>query len=189
MESYTILKKDLRVSSKHPATVCDHCKANKAVVHITQITEDKISASHYCKECASIKGIAHAEKSMKSALHDFLGELEKELPIYPEKNSETVCSFCGMGVGAFQRTGRLGCPHCYTDFNPYLKKILKKIHGSSLHVGKVYLPPDPRSDQLDQKLEFLRKGMTRAIQREEFEKAALLRDEITRVESRREADE
>jgi len=63
-----------------------------------------------------------------------------------------------------------------------LKRVLKRIHGSSLHVGKVYLPPDPSAHQVAKRLEFLKSGMSRAVRKEEFEKAALIRDEITKMQ-------
>ncbi|MDE0806406.1 MAG: UvrB/UvrC motif-containing protein [Longimicrobiales bacterium] len=168
---------------KHPATQCELCKASAAVVHVTQITEEKILTSHFCKECAANKGISHFDKSIKTSLHDFLIELGNEPDSPIALDVQTTCSFCGMKIGEFQRTGRLGCPHCYTDFDSYLKRILKKIHGSAGHTGKVYLPPNPNSYQLEQKMQFLKNGMTRAVEREEFEKAAILRDEIGKMKS------
>jgi len=169
-------------SSKHSATMCDVCKANKAVVHVTQITEVMIKTSHFCKDCAANKGITQPEKSIKASLYDFLNEIGEESSRSPI-STQHACSFCNMKVKEFQRTGRLGCSQCYTDFYTYLKKVLKRIHGSSLHVGKVYLPPDPSAHQLAKRLEFLRSGMSRAVQKEEFEKAALIRDEITKMQS------
>jgi|TARA_B110000438_G_C15664758_1_gene585554 protein arginine kinase activator len=177
------------VLGKHPATMCDLCNASKAIVHVTQITEEKIITSHFCKECANSKGVSHTDKSIKSSLHDFLKELANEVDHVVESGTEKGCSFCGLKLAEFRRTGRLGCSHCYSDFDAYLRKILKKIHGSTQHTGKVYLPPNPSSYELEQKVKFLKNGMSRAVTKEEFEKAAMLRDEIVRMESQTSNDQ
>ncbi len=182
MESYGLMEEEQLVSGKHPATMCDFCKANKAIVHVTQITEDKIITSHFCTACANSKGISHADKSIKSSLYHFLEELEEETDLVVGSGTKKNCSFCGMKLGEFRRTGRLRCSHCYTDFDTYLRKVLKRIHGSTQHTGKVYLPPNPNSYELEQKMKFLKNGMNRAVTREEFEKAAILRDEIVKME-------
>ena len=109
-------------SSKNSATMCDLCKANKAVVHVTQITEVMINTSHFCKKCAADKGITQPEKSIKASLYDFLNEIGEESR-GSLISTQHACSFCSMKVTEFQRTGRLGCSQCYTDFYTYLKKV------------------------------------------------------------------
>jgi len=49
-------------------------------------------------------------------------------------------------------------------------------------VGKVYLPPDPSATDLQKRLDTLRRKLERAVQSEDFERAAVLRDEIRELE-------
>jgi protein arginine kinase activator len=50
------------------------------------------------------------------------------------------------------------------------------------HVGKVYLSPDPSVSEREKRLEGLRKKLRRAVEMEDFERAAELRDEIRALE-------
>ena len=56
------------------------------------------------------------------------------------------------------------------------------MHGGTQHVGKVYLPPDPTASEMEKRLEGLRRRLTRAIESEDFERAAELRDQIRALE-------
>ena len=92
------------------------------------------------------------------------------------------CSFCGLTFGQFRETGRLGCPHCYQTFEAHLRRLLRRIHGSVQHVGKVYLPPDPTASEMEKRLDGLRRKLHRAIEAEDFERAAEVRDQIRSLE-------
>jgi protein arginine kinase activator len=92
------------------------------------------------------------------------------------------CSFCGLTFGQFRETGRLGCPHCYETFEAHLRRLLRRIHGSVQHVGKVYLPPDPTASEMEKRLDGLRRKLYRAIEAEDFERAAEVRDQIRSLE-------
>ena len=92
------------------------------------------------------------------------------------------CSFCGLTFDGFRQTGRLGCPHCYETFSGHLPRLLRRIHGSTKHVGKIYLPPDPTASDMEKRLEGLRRKLERAVQSEDFERAAEIRDQIRSLE-------
>ena len=84
--------------------------------------------------------------------------------------------------------GRLGCSECYDAFKKQLAPLLRRIHGADRHVGKVPLMigktvKDTRS------LQDLKMKTERAIQTEEFEQAAKLRDKIRDLESKRTKEE
>jgi protein arginine kinase activator len=82
----------------------------------------------------------------------------------------------------FRESGRLGCPHCYETYASHLQRLLRRVHGSTQHVGKVYLPPDPSASDLERRLQALRRKLNRAVESEDFERAAELRDEIRSLE-------
>ena len=79
------------------------------------------------------------------------------------------------------RRGRLGCPHCYTTYESYLRGLLRRVHGSTQHVGKVYLPPDPAASDVEKQVEVLRHKLQRAVDSEDFE-GRELRDKIRGME-------
>ena len=96
--------------------------------------------------------------------------------------SSKFCGFCGLTFAQFRETGRLGCPHCYSSFENHLRGLLRRIHGGTQHVGKVYLPSDPTASERAKRLEGLRRRLQRAVESEDFERAAEIRDLIRALE-------
>jgi protein arginine kinase activator len=103
-------------------------------------------------------------------------------PSGPTSATEVSCAFCGLTFAAFRESGRLGCPHCYASFESHLRGLLRRIHGGTQHVGKVYLPSDPTASERAKRLEGLRRRLQRAVESEDFERAAEIRDLIRSLE-------
>ena len=166
--------------------MCDECGSGKAVIHLTQIVDDQMKTVHLCERCAAEKGVETGGGPENFPLSDFLAQMGAEDPVEEEEVSPSVrsetCSFCHMTFSDFREAGRLGCPHCYESFEPHLRSLLRRVHGSTQHVGKVYLPPDPSESERDQRLVGLRKKLKRAVEREDFERAAEIRDQIREME-------
>jgi protein arginine kinase activator len=100
-------------------------------------------------------------------------------------NSELTCSNCGTSYEEFIQKGRFGCAHCYKSFNSQLGKTFKGIQGSEIHTGKRpkgYITPATDKVTKDfteaQKLSL---RLQEAIEKEEFEEAARLRDLIKQM--------
>ena len=88
-------------------------------------------------------------------------------------------------LAEFKKVGRLGCSHCYVALERHLRTLLRRLHGGTQHVGKVYLPPDPTEADLERRLMGLRRRLARAVDVEDFERAAQLRDQIRSLEGTR----
>jgi protein arginine kinase activator len=161
--------------------VCDNCGSTDAVVHLTQIVNNQMSTHNLCERCAAEKGLESAPEPVNFPLTDFLAQMGPDTPEEADQ-SGTQCSFCGLTFQDFRETGRLGCPHCYETFSPHLQRLLRRIHGGTQHVGKVYLPPDPSASDMERRLDGLRRKLHRAVESEDFERAAELRDEIRSLE-------
>lgn len=161
---------------------CDNCGTSEAVIHLTQIINNQMSTSHLCEACAAEKGLEPGFDAGDFPLTDFLSQVGKG----SETGSESAvgaCIFCGMRIEDFKKTGRLGCPHCYSTFEPYLRGLLRRLHGGTQHVGKVYLPPDPTESERQERLAGLRRKLDKAVDKEDFERAAQLRDQIRALEA------
>lgn len=162
--------------------LCDICGKNPATVHLTEIIDDSMNELHLCEECAQQKSLQMEQQFGLSDLLAGLVEFEK-----PAKDMEAVaavkCANCGLAYADFKKIGRLGCGECYTAFKRYLGTLLKKIHGSSQHVGKA---PVKVAGALKKKvdLEELRIRLKAAIEKEAFEEAASIRDQIRELESK-----
>jgi protein arginine kinase activator len=88
----------------------------------------------------------------------------------------------------FKKIGRLGCGECYAIFRANLVPLLKRIHGSTQHVGKY---PDPTHvkeqktvTKLREELEVVKTDLLKAIKKDEFEEAATLRDKVKFLEKK-----
>lgn len=160
--------------------VCENCGSTEAVVHLTQIVNNQMSTHHLCERCAAEKGLENTPEPGNLPLVDVIAQMTME-PADPQMTG-TECSFCGLTFDDFRQTGRLGCPHCYETFAGHLPRLLRRIHGGVKHIGKVYLPPDPTASEMEKRLEGLRRKLERAVQSEDFERAAQIRDQIRAME-------
>jgi protein arginine kinase activator len=158
---------------------CEECGGNQAVVHLTQVVNNEMTVVHLCDSCASQKGLDTSPGPV-SPLSDFIAQMGGAPP--RPSGPEVTCPFCGLGYTAFREQGRLGCPECWTTFQGPLEKLVRRIHGSSSHLGKVYLPPDPSATDRQRRMEGLRNRLQRAVDAEDFERAAELRDQIRSLE-------
>ena len=157
---------------------CDNCGSADAVIHLTQIVDNEMTVCHLCEKCAAAKGLETEEEAASFPLTDFLAQMGQGDEPQESEEGRGRCTFCGLTFSDFRETGRLGCPHCYSTFESHLNGLLRRIHGGTQHVGKVYLPPDPSSTERDKRLEGLQRRLERAVAAEDFERAAELRDKI-----------
>lgn len=163
---------------------CDHCGQRPAAIHLTQIVSNSVTTVHLCEQCAAEKGVQTGATVAKFPLSDFLASMGKGAAgALPAAAESEPCDFCGASLKDFRDTGRLGCPHCYATFETHLRDLLRRLHGSSQHVGKVYLAPSQGSeDDERRRLTELRNQLRRAVESENFELAAELRDRIRVLE-------
>ena len=161
--------------------LCDICGKNEATVHLTEIVNDKVTKLHICEVCAKEKG---SEMEEHFGLSDLLAGLADLGPGIESEVSEKIkCPVCGFTYHDFKKVGRLGCGDCYEFFKKQLAPLLKRIHGADRHIGKV--PLTVGKTVLDTKtIQELKVRMEKAIQFEEFEEAARLRDQIKELEKK-----
>ena len=155
--------------------LCCICKQKEASVHLTQIEGDKMQKVDLCEECAKHKGV---NDPAGFSLADLLMGLGAAQEIEQSAGgTELKCPRCGFTQADFKKAGRLGCSDCYATFSEGLEGLLKTMHKGTRHIGKV-----PRALQqsrdVAERLKALQKQLSKAIAGEDFEQAALLRDEI-----------
>ena len=161
--------------------VCDVCGKNPATVHLTEIIDDQMNELHLCEECARQKSV---QMEQQFGLSDLLaGMAEFEKPAKKTEEAALKCASCGLTYADFKKIGRLGCGECYSAFKKYLGPLLKRIHGSSQHLGKSPLKiPGALKKKTD--LAALRLSLQKAIETEAFEEAAKIRDQIRELEKK-----
>ena len=162
---------------------CQSCGVAEATIHVKEVKNDEISELHLCEQCAREKGYhSMVEKGKLSIASQLVWMAENLYPEGSARMGTVQCSQCGMKYSDFLKTGRLGCAACYQDFGVQLRQILRRVHGSVRHVGKA---PGKEGEQFERRrqIQSLHEELERAIEREEYEKAAELRDRIRAVES------
>ena len=158
--------------------VCDLCQKNEAIVHYAEIVEGQMKKMNLCEPCAVEKGVGiHSSFS--------IGDLLAGLTETPGKAMDPldaeVCPKCKLTYKEFKKKGRLGCSTCYETFKKGLMPLLEAIHKSEQHVGKIPQKAQEEVESLS-KLQRLKEELAAAIRKEDFEKAARLRDEIKKHE-------
>jgi protein arginine kinase activator len=154
--------------------LCDNCKERDAVVHLTRIVDNAVSQLHLCEKCAAAKGVETTLSVPQHPLGDILQAVQQQATTTSE--DAAACAFCGATARDFRATGRLGCPHCYDAME-------RSLRGSSRHVGQRYETPDTHVVEKPDTLHDLRDRLRRAVESEQFEVAAELRDRIKALET------
>lgn len=163
--------------------LCQICGKNAATVHYTEIHDNKMSEIHVCERCAEAKGLQAPTAKQKFDIADLIGGLVDSVTSTEEDRVGKVqCPRCGLLYSAFKETGRLGCAECYQAFQFQLRPLLRRIHGDTRHKGKV-----PSRDGVgvsrSRQMQRLYDELQRAVEREEFERAAEIRDQIKQIEA------
>ena len=159
--------------------LCDVCRELDASVHLTKVVQGEVTLEHLCARCAKDRGIeTTVTTAPKNVMGEFLHAVQQQAAATPDKADATRCTFCTMTLKDFRATGRLGCAHCYETFEPSLRELLRRVHGSAQHVGRKYMPPAPELLERATTIGELRDRLRRAIANEDFENAASLRDKI-----------
>lgn len=159
---------------------CDNCGTAEAVIQLTQVENNEMRVLHLCESCAAERGLEGEGQPINAPLADFLAQIGKGVGDEP---SSGRCPSCGMTVAQLRQTGRLGCAVCYTHFDTHLRALLRRLHGGTQHVGKVVLPPEPDDQDRTTHLLSLRRSLQRAVEAEDFEHAASLRDQLRKYEN------
>ncbi len=160
--------------------LCCFCKQKEAKVHYSKVEGNKIQKLDMCEECAKQKGF---DDPTAYALADLLLGLGATQEFEGATGgTELKCPKCGFSQTDLKKSGRLGCPECYNTFASGLENLLKSMHKGTRHVGKVPMAAQQTRD-ITERIKSLQKRLDKAIQDENFEQAALLRDEIKQLKA------
>lgn len=171
--------------------LCDVCGKIKATVHLTEIVNDQVSKLNLCESCAKLKGAQTEQHFGISDLLAGLADLGSAEEGLTPSGQRLKCSHCGLTYDDFKKIGRLGCGECYQFFRNNLGSLLKRIHGSNQHVGKVFasqageVKKKEKPSKGPEELHRLEQELQKAIRQEAFEEAARIRDQIRQLEQQR----
>jgi protein arginine kinase activator len=160
--------------------LCDSCRERDAVVNLTRVVNNNVVMLHLCEQCAADQGVETTVSTPKHPLGDLLQTAQ--LQVAAAGTDGNRCTFCGTTMADFRSTGRWGCSQCYTTFEQGMRDLLRRVHGSSRHLGRAYRAPQGEELERSAVLGELKDRLRRAIENEQFELAADLRDRIRVLE-------
>lgn len=158
---------------------CENC-GNDAAIQLTKVVDDEMKVLQLCTACAAEQGVDTGSPAPNAPLVDFLAQIGKTVDEGPDTGG---CPACGMTQGQLKQGGRLGCAVCYSHFEQHLRSLLRRLHGGTQHVGKITATPDAEDVDRTARVHRLRRSLEHAIEAEDFEHAAALRDQIRRLET------
>ena len=160
--------------------VCDVCKEGDAVIQLTEIEGTGVRLLHLCERCAAERGVETSVAAPKPQISDFLQSVHQAMQA--TQGDAARCAFCSSTFRDFRSSGRLGCALCYEAFEKSMRDLLRRVHGGSQHVGRRYASPDPEVLPEAGTANELRDQLRRAIESEQFEIAAGIRDRLRGME-------
>ena len=156
---------------------CSNCQ-KEATIHLTQVVGGKANKVSMCATCP------FAEAAKTGGAFDLMGKVS------PDKTDKKAlvatfgeggsCPNCGLTSKDFKESGRLGCSHCYDAFSDKLEPLMAELHKGIDHMGKRPEGFEERVPEPD--IDELRVKMQEAVDLEEYEEAAVLRDRIKALE-------
>lgn len=165
---------------------CQECGKRPATLHFTKIVNGDKTEFHICETCAREKGEGIPGTPNSFSIHSLLSGLldfnSSGTAAQSQISPQSVrCEECGLTYAQFSKIGRFGCSNCYNAFAERLDPLLKRVHSSTTHSGKI---PKRSGGQIQCKreIERLRRELQTYIEQEEFESAATLRDRIRELE-------
>jgi protein arginine kinase activator len=167
--------------------ICQECESKPATLHFTKIINGEKTEFHICEVCAREKGELIPGTPNGFSIHNLLSGLLDFEPsganAMGSKTQVARCEECGLTYAQFGKLGRFGCSSCHKYFSERLEPLLKRVHGNTVHVGKI---PRRSGGQIKFKreIEILKKELQHHIESEEFEQAAHIRDEIRNIEKK-----
>jgi len=163
--------------------LCQKCGKNEASFHYKTNINDNITELHLCAECAGENG---ESELFTHELGDYFGSMLSDFfagtnALASPRRKIARCSLCGASARDISESGKAGCARCYDVFSDILQPYVHRIHGNAFHEGKIPAA-EGRELRAKREIENLRSELRKAIDEQEFEKAAELRDRIKDME-------
>lgn len=160
--------------------MCEQCGNKQATVHLTKIVNGQKKETHLCSNCAGSFSDFVPGIDFQNMLASMLDQPQVWDPV---QSNAVHCPVCNFTLADIQHHSQLGCSECYNTFGREVSNLIRRIHGTTKHVGKVPKTGHERV-LLTRQIEETRQKLKQAVASEEYEEAATLRDEIKELEAK-----
>ncbi len=160
--------------------LCQNCGKYEATTHVKRIVNGESAEAHLCSDCAKALGYNDVFGGFGNTFGDLLGSFFGEPQVSAISSRTIRCEKCGNTFNDIVNSGKIGCADCYTTFYDKLLPSLQRIHGKTRHEGKN--PTIIKAEVTNvNPIEDLEEQLRIAIDEQNFEKAAQLRDKINEL--------
>ena len=169
--------------------LCEKCNKNIANVYLKNNINGNITESHLCSSCAgelygqNYKSLFNLNSDFESDILSLFNFNKATLPSTSASDLITKnnkCPMCGLTFSDIIQSGKAGCGKCYEMFKNEFEPNVIRIHGTARHTGKI---PKSMSNQITarRKIEELNIKLKKMVAEQNFEEAAVIRDEINKI--------
>lgn len=180
--------------------LCQLCHAREASLFFTRIINGEKTELQVCRKCAA------SSSGIKLDVNNLLAGLSKlGKEAFEKAEAMRTCDSCGMTLEEFNKTGLMGCSHCYEAFSDHVDTLLNRVHGNVRHQGKRPSGIEPAEPMTStehyanerhphmpdafasampgpESIDKLKMELKAAIMEEAYERAAQIRDRIRALE-------
>lgn len=153
---------------------CDGCGKAAGRVRIHQSVGNDYRELWLCESCARMLGAEQSRPAFGPTVNELLGNLVGG-------TGATVCPTCGTEFRQIRQTGRVGCANCYGTFRSRIDVLLSQIGSVESHMGR-YPGRLAAYKRLIIDRALMKEDLDAALNREDYERAAELRDRIRLIE-------
>lgn len=166
--------------------LCQKCKKQTATTQVKRTINGITEEFFLCGDCAAEIGFGGFINPFSSAgfFSSLFPERMEEKSLSPVKR----CPKCNSSLSDITSSGKVGCARCYSEFEGNLAPLITKIHGTNHHytkqqaIGQVSENDGDLSLTVDEEIAKLKGELNKAIEEQEYEQAAVIRDKIKEME-------
>lgn len=160
--------------------LCQKCGENQATTYYMQTINGKTTSIQLCSACAADIGVGSMLNH--ASMSDMFSEFLTNTFSMPSVTTNKVCEKCHSGLSDIIKSGKVGCDECYHTFYKEILPTIENVHGKTRHIGKISASADSRIKKKAE-IQQLKSELNEAVENQEFETAAELRDRIKSIES------
>jgi protein arginine kinase activator len=161
--------------------LCDFCREREAIIYMEQTAPDgQRRKLNICLECALQRGISPDPKNIESSIGSLFKEMS-ELSKKISRRENKICPVCGNSLNEIKRTKTTGCPECYSIFKNEIRALMEKNGIKEIFKGKMPVRLSSVRSVLNDRV-ILQNKLNVAVEKEDYEKAAIYRDCLKALE-------
>lgn len=162
--------------------LCQNCSKREATTHIKRVVNGEATEAHLCQECAAKLGYDNIFDNFSLSLPDIFSSFFGDSAMALAGTKTDRCEKCGCSFDDIIKTGMVGCADCYDRFFDKLTPSIQRIHGRTRHAGSVptgtVTQQAKKEETTEDKIAALEAEMKKAVDSQNFEQAAVIRDRI-----------